>query len=446
MLTYLILGLSLSSYPISTLGGECDEISRELYPIEHRNCIRMLSVGEDGCYECVYSENERSNPWVDAMSIIAPAASMLGSAYFGYKSQKRWADSYSDTNQYWSDAYKAGQTACNGRLSGYQGYLEQRGANPMSPEQFQGLMGQCNGVGMGAFAGMGGMYGNGFGGVGNPFISAGYSPGFMSGMMGPHFGPGNMYGPGNAGININGGINLGRMFGPGNGGGININLGGINLGSGGMLRPRQYVRPRRRYLRPGRQYVRPGRQYVRPGWRQFSVPEEFLLGVESTLEFPVAWMHLRPGRPVFTAPVAAASTAGGGGIYARAAAVFTAPGSGGVGPGWQGGPWGGGGHWGNTGGWNTGVNTNAHLQYQQQQQQQMLAYGAHNRRARSNQITRQRAAQGFMTDAARSQQNLYSLYGAGYGAGQMYGHAPYAAGNLGLQFSAGVGMNTGWMF
>ena len=49
----------------------------------------------------------------------------------------------------------------------------------------------CNGYQIGGMAGGMGFMGNGMGGFGNPYMSAGYSPGFMGGMSGPY----GMYNP-----------------------------------------------------------------------------------------------------------------------------------------------------------------------------------------------------------------------------------------------------------
>ena len=50
----------------------------------------------------------------------------------------------------------------------------------------------CNASPLSSYAGFGGMFGTGFGGLGaNPFLSAGFSPGFIGGMGG--FGMPGMY-------------------------------------------------------------------------------------------------------------------------------------------------------------------------------------------------------------------------------------------------------------
>ena len=169
---------------------DCSNINQNRYPTEYRACLRMeiAGGGEVDCVECLFSETEKTNPWVEALGVVAGPLAFLGSAYLGYKGQKAWANAYSDTNAHWAGAYTAGQEACSGRISGYQQYMIERGANPITPTQFEGLNAQCNGQGFGQYAGMGGQYGNGYGGYGNAWGSAGYSSGFMSGMVGPYYG------------------------------------------------------------------------------------------------------------------------------------------------------------------------------------------------------------------------------------------------------------------
>ena len=120
-------------------------------------CRNQEILGDSDCPECIYYEGEKSNPWVDSLAIMAPVLGVLGSAYFGYKGQKTWANAYQntnqfwansfkDTNEYWSNAFVQGQQACSGRLNSYLNYVVERGANPVGPGDYEGLMGQCNGL------------------------------------------------------------------------------------------------------------------------------------------------------------------------------------------------------------------------------------------------------------------------------------------------------------
>ena len=230
-----LIGFLANVCPIglSARFDDCSKIDESRWSDEYQACLRVdIAKGAD-CYECIFAENEKSNPWVEALSILAPTAGLLGSAYLGYKTQKHWANTYKDTNQFWSNAFVSGQEACNGRLESYQAYLVERGSNPMSPTDFQGLLGHCNGLGIGSFAGMGGLYGNGFGGFGNPFLSAGYSPGFMSAMAGPYYGGGGPIGCSSGGF----GIGIGIGIGIGGGSGIGVGQGGGGGCGGGIYAP-----------------------------------------------------------------------------------------------------------------------------------------------------------------------------------------------------------------
>ena len=207
-----------------------DEEERMRYADEYRACLRMeIAGGADvDCVECLFAQQEKSNPWVDALGIVAGPLALFGSAYVGaryaYKSQKEWAG-----------AYEAGHAACTSRFNSYLDYNITRGSNPILPEQAEGLM-SCNGSPYGSFAGFGGLTGNGFGGFGSPFIGAGYTGGFMGGMMGPGFGLGGGFGMGGGfgnGLGIGGGISIGGGLGyPGFGMGGYPMGGGFGLGGG----------------------------------------------------------------------------------------------------------------------------------------------------------------------------------------------------------------------
>jgi len=221
----------------------CSQIMCESSYSEFRACERYEEDYEKGgrrgrggrhgggdCYKCsinnesTYAENVSA--WMNPLAYIT---SGLGSAYLGYKGQKAWAG-----------AYASGHQQCTSRFNSYLDYNITRGSNPILPGQAEGLLGQCNGSGLGGYAGMGGLSGNGLGGFGNPYGAAGYSGGFLGGMIGPYGGafPGGGHGIGgglSAGLHIglNGGFGAGH--GGGHYGGLHPGIGGFNGGfTGGM--------------------------------------------------------------------------------------------------------------------------------------------------------------------------------------------------------------------
>ena len=177
-----ILLLSLALFNIGAVveayeDDPCGYIDQYTFKAEHRACLRMeiLGSGSVDCVDCLFYEEPKTNPWVEALGIVAGPLAMVGSTYiasrYAYKGQQAWAD-----------AYRYGHEACTNRFNAYTNYLQERGAAPMLPEQAQPMVARCNGIGMnGNYAGYGGLYGNGFGGFGNPYLSAGFSPGFMGG-------------------------------------------------------------------------------------------------------------------------------------------------------------------------------------------------------------------------------------------------------------------------
>jgi len=229
MIGLLVLAISGEQAFAYLTFEDCNEnIDVNLYEDDYRNCrntvlaINAADAGVD-CIECITSQQQKSNPWLEALGIVAAPLAFFGSAYVGakyaYKTQKQWAN-----------AYETGYNACTSQFNSALDYNISSGATSYTASELSGMMGACNGGGLGgAYAGYGGLIGNGYGGVGNPWLSAGYSGGFMSGMMGPYYGNG-------AGININAGVGgglgslLGGLF---SGNGLSINAGaGINVGGG----------------------------------------------------------------------------------------------------------------------------------------------------------------------------------------------------------------------
>ena len=186
----------------------------EDYERARLSCIRRITseeFGGDHCIDCNLPELPEINPWAEVAKVaiggIAAVLPTYYSAKYAHKSAKAWATSYEN-----------GITSCHGAIDTYNAQLLERGSNPVLADQQNSMLATCNGYGMGAYAGYGGMYGGMYGGVYNPMIAGGYTPGFTGGMMGPNYGyGGGIYGPGGV---------YGGAYGPG---GLN---GGISVGGG----------------------------------------------------------------------------------------------------------------------------------------------------------------------------------------------------------------------
>ncbi|MBC7428707.1 MAG: hypothetical protein H7336_08865, partial [Bacteriovorax sp.] len=218
--------------------ADCAGMNHPAYQDEYRACLRVdiaasASAAGVDCIDCLFAAKEKeSNPWIEALGIVAQPLAYVGATYLGAKyankSQEAWANSYAE-----------GFKQCTNRFNSYLDYSVSSGANPILPADASTLQASCNGNGMGSYAGYGGLASNGVGGYGNPFQSAGYSSGMLGGMMGPN------YGAGGYGAGVNGGYGTGLGYGlgsglsgmmgygyPGLGGGLS---GGINIGIGGGL-------------------------------------------------------------------------------------------------------------------------------------------------------------------------------------------------------------------
>ena len=222
----LLLNFENPAFAASAM--DCSGMNHPAYQNEYRSCIRAeiaISATDAGvdCIDCLFSQTEKSNPWVEALGMVAQPLAFVGATYLGakyaHKSQAAWAG-----------AYETGQRECTNRFNSYLDYSVSTGANPVNTTDASGLS-TCNGMGMGGYAGYGGYSGNGYGGYGNPFQSAGYSSGYLGGMMGPYYGGATGGINGQFGVGLGGSLGgaLGGMMGYGNGMGIG---GGINIGGG----------------------------------------------------------------------------------------------------------------------------------------------------------------------------------------------------------------------
>ncbi len=163
------LSTSLFFSSIAYAESECSNIEDSAYNKEEiRLCNRLnlvVQAKEAGvdCIDCLFQEQQtqKSNPWVEALGIVAQPLAYLGGMYLGARYSYK-------SNKVWANAYESGHKECTNRFNSYLDYNVQSGANPILAEDAAGLSATCNGSGMGPYAGYGGLDGNGFGEFGNP--------------------------------------------------------------------------------------------------------------------------------------------------------------------------------------------------------------------------------------------------------------------------------------
>lgn len=180
---------------------------------------------------------------------FATVAAMVGiPALAQYGINREWSDAYSDTQYFWAQADErwagALETFPQECTNGFDLWLDHRtqlGINSaVSAAGTSEFYAGCSSL-LDQFAGFSGGQGGGFGGVGNPWSGAGYSGGFLNGMMGPGYlglggmgggGGGGFYGGvgfGNGGYMGGGSLGSSLLMGLLGGGGISA---GVNIGAG----------------------------------------------------------------------------------------------------------------------------------------------------------------------------------------------------------------------
>lgn len=165
----------------------------------HRRRLGVHREDEEDYYDrrpIFICESEAPIDWGGILTGVAAVGQAVAPAAAMYFSNREWASTIKRVNRDWAnvqtaqfqsmtDAYAKGVEACNTRYNSALQYTIDYGAAPMSPAQMATF---CNGQAYNAFAGYNGYYGNGVGGFGNPYLSSGYSPQFLSSMMGPYAG------------------------------------------------------------------------------------------------------------------------------------------------------------------------------------------------------------------------------------------------------------------
>ena len=215
------------------------------------NCLSQAE------YEALILSNQRGHECIECMILAqkkphwSEVVFNIGQGILGplasFGSNLAWANAYSQGQQAWAGAASSGFASCQQSIADYLNHVQLPHVDMVSPstDQMSQLM-QCNGFGLGGYAGgfggmpgFGGMMQSPFGGFMNPMMAGGFSPGMMNGMLGPH----GMYGPmAYGGMNpyMNGGLYGSMypgMFGGGMGGALLGGLlnGGINIGIGGGI-------------------------------------------------------------------------------------------------------------------------------------------------------------------------------------------------------------------
>ncbi len=165
----------------------------------------MSRYSVDGCVNCQASRSNRGSTLSGiaeiAGAVMGPLA-QFGSAYVG-------ARAYQKGQEAWAGAATAGFEQCRLAQGNYLQYLQANELPGMTPDQQANM--NCNGYQLSGYAGLGGMYGN--------YLGAGYSNGFIGGMMGPY----GMYNPYGMGGYVGGAVG-GYVGGVGIAGGITSGL------------------------------------------------------------------------------------------------------------------------------------------------------------------------------------------------------------------------------
>ena len=411
---WILVGLSIALLSVQSYASDCLDIYNTSNDIDSYNTCRKYDIMEGGdCIGCSLGDEHKTSTGVQLAGILAGPLAYLGvnalwSNQAGRDSRRRY-NSQNYIHEQCTTRYQAGLA-----------HIQTSKSNPASPQELA-MMNRCNGMPMGGggFAGMGGVYGNGFGGFSNPMGAAGWGSGFMSGMAGPYGGYGMM---GSGGIV--GGV-VGSLFAGGGGmnggwgGGMN---GGMNGGWGGAING-------------GVSGVWGGAVNggMNGGWNG---------GGNG------GWNGGVVGGVVGSVVGGFVAGGGRGGNWPGGGGWNNGnwPGGGGYGPG----PWnnGQGGYWSTTGGWaDNNVNYNAQFEAQRQQQealrrQQLEAQGVAQFQAgvaRGNQATSRVANQALMQNYRNAAQDLQRAQMGGYygvnNGGAMVGGQAYAAGNIGAYFS-----------
>lgn len=199
LLTWMSMILLIDPLAQATSSLECEEARSSPYPETYDLCQKQqiaiasaaAGVPCDECNQPVQQKSSSALEWAGVLAApLAFGLSNIGSALIGAKAQR-------DVSRNMANAYITGQQECTNRFNMGVTNNTQMGANPFSGSELAS-MNNCS-AGGGQYAGTLGLAYNGYGGYGNPMGAAGYSSGFLNGMIGP-------YGGGNIGFNPYGNV------------------------------------------------------------------------------------------------------------------------------------------------------------------------------------------------------------------------------------------------
>ena len=222
-------GSSSGDGHVTLRGGGSGSLDLALYGSSDDDYVRTKT--EPDCYECTiyrgYQESKASGT-ADVITAIGYGLGQLAGPAAQVWSNHMWSNAYENVQSKWALTASNAQDQCTERFNNYLSSIDSYGGSPWDSASATRFSKNCNGVPTYAYAGQGGMMGGMgmggmYGGSSNPWLSAGYSPGMMQGMMGPY--------------GMNGGINLGMSY-PGYGygypsGGVGFGMGGY-MGAGGF--------------------------------------------------------------------------------------------------------------------------------------------------------------------------------------------------------------------
>ena len=424
--------------PLLLAADDCRELKnsdQEEYMLCLEAAVKVSNSGGDDCIECRYGQDRKptvGETIVEGLGVIAGPL-----AYFG--SNLVWSNAYRDSNESWANAYQSGWEACTNQFDLYTTYLIDRGANPLTADEAESFTGNCNGYAYGQFAGYGGMTGTGFGGYGNGYLGAGYSSGFLSGMMGPNYY--GMYGSSGLGMGLGLGMGMLGMSGLTGGGGLYLNLG---LNSSGMYNPYMMSSSYNPYAYMNMNmnpyaYMNMNTNmnpYAYMNMNTSMNPYAYMNMNMNMNMNPYAYMNMNTSMN----PYAYMNMNTSMNPYAYMSSSYY-PGATGI---TSYNPWQSGSYWNNS-----SYNTyqQQQQQYYQQYYQQQQQYYQQQQALYQQQSELNQRAQGNVVGNYYANQALYEQYmNAGYdyynnmGANNYsyYGSSPYAYGNLGLQFGFGL--------
>ena len=185
-----IQGVSAFNVQNSTPQGSAPTDDRCQYVGESQyDACTVQMIAQSDCDEClmayILSQEEQSNPAVDIVSSLALPLAMVGSSWITAHHSLQAAKMHYRT---YENVYKIWPDKCENMWDSYQTYMANEMADYIRPGEMTDFIKSCPSPNMAGFPGMGGGGGLGGGifGMGNGFIGAGYSPGFLSGMMGPY--------------------------------------------------------------------------------------------------------------------------------------------------------------------------------------------------------------------------------------------------------------------